>query len=108
MAWGTKKKLYYDTDYVATSKDNWSLLTLLALFRNIWWFIWLINMWVIFIKEGKLQEELEAEEREEEEEAKNIQNRLTANLTEEDYDLSFFQVFILLKKKKPKKQKNKS
>lgn len=46
-------------------------------------------------KEGKLQEELEAEEREEEEEAKNIQNRLAANLTEEDYDLSFFQVFIL-------------
>lgn len=61
MAWGTKKKLYYDTDYVATK--------------------------------GKLQEELEAEEREEEEEAKNIQNRLAANLTEEDYDLSFFQEF---------------
>lgn len=50
------------------------------------------------IKEGKLQEELEAEEREEEEEAKNIQNRLAANLSEEDYDLSFFQVFLLFKK----------
>lgn len=49
------------------------------------------------IKEGKLQEELEAEEREEEEEAKNIQNRLAANLSEEDYDLSFFQVFLLFK-----------
>lgn len=21
MAWGTKKKMYYDTDYVTTSKD---------------------------------------------------------------------------------------
>lgn len=46
--------------------------------------------------EGKLQEELEAEEREEEEEAKNIQKRLAENLCEEDYDLNFFQVFFLL------------
>lgn len=42
--------------------------------------------------EGKLQEELEAEEQEEEEEAKSIQKRLAANLSEEDYDLSFFEV----------------
>uniref|UniRef100_A0A4W6FL32 UTP3 small subunit processome component n=1 Tax=Lates calcarifer TaxID=8187 RepID=A0A4W6FL32_LATCA len=40
---------------------------------------------------GKSQEELEAEEQEEEEEAKNIQKRLAANLSEEDYDLNFFQ-----------------
>nr|XP_046239338.1 something about silencing protein 10 [Scatophagus argus] len=61
MAWGTKKKMFYDTDYVSTK--------------------------------GRLQEELEAEEREEEEEAKRIQNRLAANLSEEDYDLNFFQEF---------------
>lgn len=48
------------------------------------------------ITEGKLQEELEADEQEEEEEAKNIQNRLAANLSEEDYDLNFFQVFFLI------------
>uniref|UniRef100_A0A4W6FL43 UTP3 small subunit processome component n=1 Tax=Lates calcarifer TaxID=8187 RepID=A0A4W6FL43_LATCA len=36
--------------------------------------------------------ELEAEEQEEEEEAKNIQKRLAANLSEEDYDLNFFQL----------------
>lgn len=39
-----------------------------------------------------MQEEIEAEENEEEEEAKTIQKRLTANLSEEDYDLTFFQV----------------
>lgn len=39
-------------------------------------------------------EVLEAEEQEEEEEAKNIQKRLAANLSEEDYDLSFFQVIF--------------
>ncbi|XP_013128745.1 something about silencing protein 10 [Oreochromis niloticus] len=65
MAWGRKKKLFYDSDYV-TSK-------------------------------GKSQEELEAEEQEEEEEAKNIQKRLAANLSEEDYDLNFFQEFAVEK-----------
>ena len=45
-----------------------------------------------FVTEGKLQEEVEAEEKEEEEEAKTIQKRLAANLSEEDYDLNFFQV----------------
>lgn len=39
-----------------------------------------------------MQEEVEAEEKEEEEEAKTIQERLAANLSEEDYDLNFFQV----------------
>lgn len=61
----------------------------------------LLSVWLIFsyatyncvITEGKSQEELEAEELEEEEEAKNIQKRLAANLSEEDYDLNFFQVF---------------
>lgn len=43
-----------------------------------------------------MQEEVEAEEEEEEEEAKNIQKRLAANLSEEDYDLNFFQVFFKL------------
>nr|XP_057911598.1 something about silencing protein 10 isoform X2 [Doryrhamphus excisus] len=61
LAWGTKKKMFYDSDYVTTK--------------------------------GKTHEELEAEEQEEEEEAKNIQKRLTENLTEEDYDFTFFQEF---------------
>ncbi|KAM9859155.1 something about silencing protein 10 [Aulostomus maculatus] len=71
MAWGTKKKAFYDTDYVATK--------------------------------GKTQEELEAEEQEEEKEAKNIQKRLAENLSEEDYDLNFFQDFAAEEKdeKKP-------
>lgn len=46
------------------------------------------------VSEGKLQEELEAEEQEEEEEAKSIQKRLAANLSEEDYDLNFFEVCV--------------
>uniref|UniRef100_A0A3B4Y4Y3 UTP3 small subunit processome component n=1 Tax=Seriola lalandi dorsalis TaxID=1841481 RepID=A0A3B4Y4Y3_SERLL len=62
MAWGKKKKMFYDSDYVTTK--------------------------------GKSHEELEAEEQEEEEEAKNIQKRLAANLSEEDYDLNFFQKTI--------------
>ncbi|XP_070704793.1 something about silencing protein 10 [Pempheris klunzingeri] len=66
MAWGSKKKMFYDTDYVTTK--------------------------------GKLQEELEAEEQEEEEEAKSIQNRLAAHLSEEDYDLNFFQEFAVEEK----------
>ncbi|XP_056294287.1 something about silencing protein 10 isoform X2 [Pseudoliparis swirei] len=63
MAWGTKKKMFYDSDYVATK--------------------------------GRSQDELEAEEEEEEKEAKNIQTRLAANLSEEDYDLNFFQEFAV-------------
>ena len=39
---------------------------------------------------------MEAEEQEEEEEAKNIQKRLAENLNEDDYDLSFFQVLIYI------------
>ncbi|XP_045885052.1 something about silencing protein 10 [Micropterus dolomieu] len=70
MAWGTKKKMFYDTDYVPTK--------------------------------GKSQEELEAEELEEEEEAKNIQKRLAANLSEEDYDLNFFQDFAVEEKDESK------
>uniref|UniRef100_A0A3Q3WB73 Sas10 C-terminal domain-containing protein n=1 Tax=Mola mola TaxID=94237 RepID=A0A3Q3WB73_MOLML len=66
MAWGAKKKMYYDTDYVTTK--------------------------------GKKQEELEAEEQEEEEEAKTIQKRLAENLSEEDYDLNFFQHFAVEEK----------
>ncbi|XP_024125299.1 something about silencing protein 10 [Oryzias melastigma] len=61
LAWGTKKRMFYDSDYV--------------------------------VSKGKSNEELEAEEREEEEEAISIQKRLAANLSEEDYDLNFFQEF---------------
>lgn len=55
-----------------------------------WSLCWISHLSVV--AEGKLQEEVEAEEQEEEEEAKTIQNRLAANLSEEDYDLTFFQV----------------
>ena len=42
--------------------------------------------------EGKTQQQVEAEDAEEEEEAKSIQKRLAANLSEEDYDLNLLQV----------------
>ncbi|XP_053171333.1 something about silencing protein 10 [Scomber japonicus] len=73
MAWGTKKRMFYDSDYV-TSK-------------------------------GKSKEDLEAEEQEEEEEAKNIQKRLAENLSEEDYDLNFFQDLAVEKKDEEKTAK---
>lgn len=41
-------------------------------------------------------EDVEAEDKEEEEEAKNIQKRLAANLSEEDYDLNLLQVYFIL------------
>lgn len=66
MAWGKKKKMFYDSDYMASK--------------------------------GKKTEELEAEEQEEEEEAIKIQQRLAANLSEEDYDLNFFQEFAVEEK----------
>lgn len=68
MAWGNRKKLFYDSDYVAAK--------------------------------GKTREEVEAEDKEEEEEAKNIQRRLAANLSEEDYDLNLFQEFAAEKDEK--------
>ncbi|XP_077059671.1 something about silencing protein 10 [Siphateles boraxobius] len=61
MAWGEKKKIFYNSDYVT--------------------------------KKGKSLEEVEAEDKEEEEEAKNIQRRLAANLSEEDYDLNLLEEF---------------
>lgn len=61
LAWGKRKKTFYDSEYVATK--------------------------------GKTRQEIEAEDQEEEEEAKNIQNRLAANLSEEDFDLDLFQEF---------------
>ncbi|KAL6464655.1 hypothetical protein MHYP_G00269720 [Metynnis hypsauchen] len=63
MAWGRKKKIFYDSDYTAAK--------------------------------GKSLEEIEAEDKEEEEEAKNIQKRLAANLSEEDYDLNLLQEFAV-------------
>ncbi|KAK0134497.1 Something about silencing protein 10 [Merluccius polli] len=68
MAWGNRKKLFYDSDYVAAK--------------------------------GKTQEEVEAEDKEEEEEAKSIQRRLAANLSEEDYDLNLFQEYAVEKDEK--------
>ncbi|XP_053308295.1 something about silencing protein 10 [Spea bombifrons] len=65
LAWGQKKKIYYDTDY--TEKKN--------------------------KKVKKSKEELEAEAEEEEEEAQNIQRRLANNLNEEDYGLDLIQEF---------------
>lgn len=61
MAWGTKKKIFYDSDYI--------------------------------IQKGKTIEDIEAEDKEEEEEAKKIQTRLAANLSEEDYDLNLLEEF---------------
>ncbi|XP_055724142.1 something about silencing protein 10 isoform X1 [Salvelinus fontinalis] len=61
MAWGNRKKMFYDSDYVAAK--------------------------------GKSQQDAEADE--EEEEAKNIQRRLAANLSEEDYDLNLLQEFAV-------------
>ncbi|XP_017548345.1 something about silencing protein 10 [Pygocentrus nattereri] len=63
MAWGRKKKMFYNSDYTAAK--------------------------------GKSLEEIEAEDKEEEEEAKNIQRRLAANLSEEDYDLNLLQEFAV-------------
>uniref|UniRef100_A0AAY4BJY1 Sas10 C-terminal domain-containing protein n=1 Tax=Denticeps clupeoides TaxID=299321 RepID=A0AAY4BJY1_9TELE len=62
MAWGHRKKMFYDSDYV-TAK-------------------------------GKSKEDIEAEDQEEEEEAKNIQKRLVENLSEEDYDLNLLEVLM--------------
>uniref|UniRef100_A0A673FR54 Something about silencing protein 10-like n=1 Tax=Sinocyclocheilus rhinocerous TaxID=307959 RepID=A0A673FR54_9TELE len=61
MAWGNKKKIFYDSDYIT--------------------------------KKGKSLEDMEAEDKEEEEEAKKIQKRLAANLSEEDYDLNLLEEF---------------
>ncbi|KAK2874206.1 hypothetical protein QQF64_003841 [Cirrhinus molitorella] len=44
-------------------------------------------------KKGKSLEDIEAEDKEEEEEAKKIQFRLAANLSEEDYDLNLLEEF---------------
>lgn len=94
MAWGKKKKMFYDTDYVTTSKHLSPPAILLRQFMVISISVLLIKHFNCVIIEGKSQDELETEEQEEEEEAKMIQNRLAANLSEEDYDLNFFQVFF--------------
>nr|XP_023693241.1 something about silencing protein 10 [Paramormyrops kingsleyae] len=59
MAWGRRKKMYYESDYVTVK--------------------------------GKSKEEADAEDLEEEEEAKNIQKRLVGSLSEDDYDLHLLQ-----------------
>ncbi|XP_043916378.1 something about silencing protein 10 [Protopterus annectens] len=63
MAWGRKRKMFYDTDYAAEERQS------------------------------KSKEDLDAEAKEEEEEAQNIQRRLVENLSEEDYGLDFIQAF---------------
>lgn len=50
----------------------------------------------MYFAEGKSIEDIEAEDKEEEEEAKKIQTRLAANLSEEDYDLNLLEVLNLL------------
>ncbi|CAH2319839.1 something about silencing 10 [Pelobates cultripes] len=65
LAWGQKKKIYYDTDYTESRKK----------------------------KVKKTKEELDAEAEEEEEEAQNVQRRLAKALNEEDYGLDFIQEF---------------
>ncbi|KAM9299039.1 something about silencing protein 10 [Gastrophryne carolinensis] len=65
LAWGQKKKQFYDTDYKEYTKK----------------------------KVKKTKDELEAEAQEEEEEAQNIQRRLAKALNEEDYGLDFLQEF---------------
>ncbi|XP_067826668.1 something about silencing protein 10 isoform X2 [Heptranchias perlo] len=63
LAWGQKKKAYYNTDYI----DE--------------------------LPRGKGQEEALAEAEEEEQEALNIQKRLAENLTEDDFGLDLLQAF---------------
>lgn len=63
LAWGNKKKIFYDTDYAT--------------------------------KKGKSLEEIEAEDKEEEDEATKIQKRLAAKLSEEDYDLNLLEEFVV-------------
>ncbi|XP_043108608.1 something about silencing protein 10 [Puntigrus tetrazona] len=63
MAWGMKKKIFYDSDYIT--------------------------------KKGKSIDDIETEDKEEEEEAKKIQTRLAAILSEEDYDLNLLEEFAV-------------
>uniref|UniRef100_A0A8C5MZ29 Sas10 C-terminal domain-containing protein n=1 Tax=Leptobrachium leishanense TaxID=445787 RepID=A0A8C5MZ29_9ANUR len=65
LAWGQRKKIYYDTDYTEAKKK----------------------------KVKKSKEELDAEAEEEEEAAQSIQRRLAKSLNEEDYGLDFLQAF---------------
>ncbi|XP_068096655.1 something about silencing protein 10 isoform X2 [Hyperolius riggenbachi] len=78
LAWGQKKRLYYDTDYKDYGKK----------------------------KVKKSKEELDAEAEEEEEEAQNVQRRLAKTLNEEDYGLDFLQEFAQkASEEKPSEQK---
>ncbi|XP_053546536.1 something about silencing protein 10 [Bombina bombina] len=78
LAWGQRKKLYYDTDYAEHSKK----------------------------KGKKSKEEIDAEAEEEEEEAQNIQRRLANALNEEDYGLDFIQAFgVKQTEEKPSEEK---
>ncbi|XP_075695655.1 something about silencing protein 10-like [Rhinoderma darwinii] len=76
LAWGQRKKLYYDTDYKELKT-----------------------------KVKKSKEELEAEAAEEEEEAQNVQLRLAKALNEEDYGLDFIQAFAEKSEEKPAEEK---
>uniref|UniRef100_A0A8C5KNH4 UTP3 small subunit processome component n=1 Tax=Jaculus jaculus TaxID=51337 RepID=A0A8C5KNH4_JACJA len=63
LAWGQRKKLYYDTDYGSGSRGR------------------------------RTQQEIEEEEREEEEEAQLIQRRLAQALQEEDFGVAWVESF---------------
>lgn len=53
-------------------------------------------MFTLYLAEGKSLEEIEAEDKEEEEEATKIQKRLAAKLSEEDYDLNLLEVLYFI------------
>lgn len=100
MAWGSKKKIFYDSDYVTKSKHLHiiCIILLFALFYICikYTYSFALSKLHVYFVEGKSLQEIEAEDKEEEEEAQNIQRRLAANLSEEDYDLNLLEVLHYL------------
>ncbi|MGH0146367.1 UNVERIFIED_CONTAM: hypothetical protein FKN15_048684 [Acipenser sinensis] len=97
QAWGLRKKVFYDTDYVDSTLPNeqaWGLR------KKVFYDTDYVD------SKGKTQQEAEAEEEEEEQEAKSIQSRLVGQLSEEDYDLHLLQEFSTEQEaaKKPEKE----
>lgn len=105
MAWGSKKKIFYDSDYVTKSKhlhtickDVQCIILFFALFYIClkYTYSFALSKKHVYFAEGKSLQEIEAEDKEEEEEAQNIQRRLAANMSEEDYDLNLLEVLHYL------------
>lgn len=104
MAWGRRKKVYYDSDYVTVSEylllslckrpcDCHCIILMFLVCGLLGMRGCLEDLTVsIHNPEGKSKEELDAEDQEEEEEAKSIQKRLVGSLSEDDYDLHLLQV----------------